>query len=193
MKKSNLVTWVLVLAILLIGTSYAYGKAKNNFDADAAAEQKTDAQVKSSEEPIAIPDFALYDYDTNKVNFSDFAGKTVVLNLWASWCPPCKAEMPEFNELDKQFKQSGEAVLLSINSTDGQQETKETALEFLKKNQYTMDVYYDEGLTIAAMFGIRSMPVTLVIDKNGNLFDYAMGQTTKEVVLQMVTKANEVK
>lgn len=79
--------------------------------------------------------FTLMDLEGNEVSLKQFEGKPVVLNFWATWCPPCRNEMPEFNELDKQFKETKEAVLLMVNMTDGRRETKATVQNFIKKEQ----------------------------------------------------------
>ena len=77
-------------------------------------------------------DIVLTDMSGKQVSLDSFKGKTVVLNFWATWCPPCRGEMPEFDELDKEFKKTGEAVLLAVNLTDGRRETPERVAKFLK-------------------------------------------------------------
>ena len=78
-----------------------------------------------------------------------------MLNFWATWCPPCRGEMPEFDELDKEFKKTGEAVLLAVNLTDGRRETPERVAKFLKETGYTMTVLLDEKQEAASFFGVR--------------------------------------
>ncbi len=196
--KNNLILWVVAFVIIIGGTAFAYNKLGKNYtpQAEAVVEQEPPSQPPSQppaeEAKIPVPDFELLDYDGNKTMLSDFSGKVVVLNFWASWCPPCKAEMSEFNELHKELLASGNAVLLSINLTDGQRETKEDALKYLTKNEYEMDVYYDTNGDLSYMFGVESIPRTFVIDKNGDLSDYVMGQTTKKAVQDMITQASEV-
>ena len=89
-------------------------------------------------------EITLTDISGKQVSLDSFKGKTVVLNFWATWCPPCRGEMPEFDELHKEFQKSGEAVLLAVNLTDGQRETPERVAEFLKETGYTMTVLLDE-------------------------------------------------
>ena len=89
-------------------------------------------------------DIVLTDMSGKQVSLDSFKGKTVVLNFWATWCPPCRGEMPEFDELHKEFQKTGEAVLLAVNLTDGRRETPERVAEFLKETGYTMTVLLDE-------------------------------------------------
>ena len=121
-----------------------------------------------------------------QVSLDSFKGKTVVLNFWATWCPPCRGEMPEFDELHKEFQKSGEAVLLAVNLTDGRRETPERVAEFLKETGYTMTVLLDEKQEAASFFGVRYIPTTFVLDKDGNLIGQIQGATTKDAVLKLV-------
>jgi thiol-disulfide isomerase/thioredoxin len=137
-----------------------------------------------------VPDFTLKNAKGESVSLSDYSGKVVILNFWASWCPPCKAEMPDFNEMNAELKDSKDMVLLTINLTDGQRETKDKALKFLKDNNYDLNVLFDTDGIAAGIFGIESIPTTAVIDREGYLHDYIMGATSKSTVLK---SAGEVK
>ncbi|MBQ4347432.1 MAG: TlpA family protein disulfide reductase, partial [Firmicutes bacterium] len=86
------------------------------------------------------PDFTVYDSEGNAVMLSDFIGKPIVLNFWASWCGPCKMEMPEFNEA---YAELGEDIqFLMVNVTTGR-ETQESASAFIEENGYSFPVFYD--------------------------------------------------
>lgn len=133
--------------------------------------------------------FALKDLQGKTVTLDQFKGKVVVLNFWASWCPPCRGEMPEFSEMDKEFKKSGEAVLLTVNMTDGQRETKSKVLKFIADNKYTMTVLLDEKGEAAAAYDVRYLPTTCVIDGSGVVKGQLIGGTTKDAVLKLVRGA----
>ena len=121
----------------------------------------------------AAPDFTAYDAAGKPVKLSDFRGKPVVLNFWASWCSPCKAEMPDFQ---KEYEAQGEAVqFLIINLTDGKQETVATASAYVAQQGYTFPVYYDTASSAAIAYGIRSIPNTFFIDSDGNVVAKATG------------------
>ncbi len=133
--------------------------------------------------------FKLTDLQGKTVSLSDYKGKIVVLNFWASWCPPCKAEMPEFDEMDKEFKKSGEAVLLAVNMTDGRRETKKKVEKFIAEQKYGMRVLLDEGGKAADIFSIRYLPTTYVIDADGVVAGQLVGGTTKAAVMKLVREA----
>lgn len=147
---------------------------------------------RATEEPvrIAVPDFSLGSNQGTVVTLSDYRGKVVVLNFWASWCPPCRAEMPEFKRLDALFKERGDVVLLFVNQTDGQRETRTKADAFLADNDLSSFLsLYDDGRVGGGIFGLPGIPTTVVIDGDGYMADYVIGQTDYDRVLKMVQGA----
>lgn len=136
-------------------------------------------------------DIVLTDMSGKQVSLDSFKGKTVVLNFWATWCPPCRGEMPEFDELNKEFQKTGEAVLLAVNLTDGKRETPERVAEFLRETGYTMTVLLDEKQEASSFFGVRYIPTTFILDKDGRLAGQIQGATTKDAVLELLRKAEK--
>ena len=136
-----------------------------------------------------VPNFTLTDLSGKNVSLSDYKGKVVVLNFWASWCPPCKAEMPEFNEMDREFKKSGDTVLLAINMTDGRRETKKKVETFISEQKYKMRVLLDSEGKASNLFDIRYLPTTYVIDAEGTVTGQLVGGTTKSAVRKLVKEA----
>ncbi len=137
-----------------------------------------------NEEPPAPPypgyDFTVYDRNGNAVRLSDFVGKPVVLNFWASWCGPCQAEMPEF---EKVYQELGNEVhFLMVNLTDGVSETVATASSFIDKNGYSFPVFYDKDSMAATVYDVYSIPTTYFIDAEGNPIAYASGAIGEEII-----------
>ena len=126
------------------------------------------------------PDFTAYDLEGNAVSLSGFRGKPVILNFWASWCGPCKSEMPDFQE---KYGQYGEEIhFLMVNLTDGSQETVETAQGFVDGQGYTFPVYFDTDYSGAMSYGVNAVPATYFIDEEGNLVAYGKGALTGETL-----------
>lgn len=132
------------------------------------------------------PDFTLKDLEGRSVSLSDFRGQTVVLNFWATWCPTCRAEMPEFKELNDEYRESKEAAILMVNMSGSRGETQRRIAKFMQSNGYDMRVLMDTKRQAAVCYQIRGIPTTLVIDKNGVIRGQIVGATTKQVVKALV-------
>ena len=106
-------------------------------EASPQAEEETPAETEApaQEEAPAAPDFTVLDTDGQEVRLSDMQGTPVVLNFWASWCPPCKSEMPDFEEASKTYE--GKVAFMMVNLTDGGRETVDTAKAYIEEQGYT--------------------------------------------------------
>ena len=149
----------------------AYPAPDSSYENDASGDESSSSAPESDE--FAAPDFTVYDAEGNAVKLSDFIGKPVVLNFWASWCGPCKSEMPEF---EAAYKEHGSDIhFLLVNLTDGSRETTETAGSFIRAQGYTFPVYYDTDVDAAMQYAVSSIPATYFIDADGNLTAYGIG------------------
>ena len=164
MKKIIIITAAMVVVIVLAVFGYNY--LSKNYK--PAQQEKTPQSSQGEKaEPIEAPDFTFYNNQQEKVKLSDYRGKAVILNFWASWCPPCKREMPDFQEAYDKYGQQVE--FLMVNLTDGQRETVDSANKFISDSGYTFPVYYDNDMEGAYTYDLRSVPRTVVIDADGNI------------------------
>ncbi len=133
----------------------------------------SEPQATTRPAPRDAPDFTVYDLDGNPVKLSQFEGKPVVLNFWASWCGPCKMEMPDFQQA---YLELGDDIqFLFVNLTDGQTETLASASSYIASQGYTFPVYYDTSMEAANTYYVGSIPMTYFIDAEGKLIAQATG------------------
>ena len=163
---------ILLIAVIVVGVLTAVGRP-------GPEDVETTMQVTETASELA-PDFTLYDIDGNAYKLSDFRGKPVVLNFWASWCGPCKAEMPDFEEACKTY--GDQIQFLIVNLTDGSSETVESASGYIAEQGYTFPVYYDVDMEGAAAYSIYAIPVTYFIDAEGSIRAFNEGMISADVL-----------
>jgi peroxiredoxin len=117
------------------------------------------------------PDFSLIDLNGRKVGLKQFKGKTIFLNFWATWCGPCKEEMPSLEVLHQQFKEKN-FILLTI-SVD--YEGLKPVQEFINKHRYTFPVLLDPKCEALDLFEVKGIPTTFMINKKGRMIGRAIG------------------
>ena len=146
---------------------------------DTPAASDTSSAGSNTEEEIdySAPDFTVVDADGKEVKLSDFFGKPIVLNFWASWCHYCKEEMPDF---DAAYKAHPEVTFLMVNVTDGRSETVESARAYVRDGGFSFPVYYDTALDAASTYGASGLPMTVFIGADGNLVTYATGMLSAD-------------
>jgi thiol-disulfide isomerase/thioredoxin len=200
MNKKTILILCLVFVLVLVGAGALYnslagsvqlgGLATMPPETEAPTESSvedtpavTDTQPKEPEKYRA-PDFTMLDMDGNEVALSSFFGKPIILNFWASWCGPCKSEMPDIQNFYEQY---GEDVhFLIVNCTDGSRETVDSAKKFIEDTDYTFPVYFDTTYMGAYTYGASSIPLTYFIDADGNMAAYYMGAMSESILRQGV-------
>lgn len=133
-----------------------------------------------SEDENKAPDFTVENADGEAVSLSSMEGKPVVLNFWASWCPPCKSEMPDFQ---KAYETYGEEIqFMMVDLTDGSRETRETAGKFIEEQGFTFPVYYDVNQEGVYAFYVSAVPATYFIDEKGVIVAAGKGMLDEEAL-----------
>ncbi|MBP3888024.1 MAG: redoxin family protein [Cellulosilyticum sp.] len=159
----------------------------NQAETTDEAEQNTEAE----ENKLEAIDFELYDQYGNIHKLSNYEGKVVFLNFWATWCPPCVGEMPYIDELYKEYGENNEEVIILgiANPNLGQEVDKESIIEFLDEQGYTFPVVFDTEYNQIFSYGFNSFPSTLIIDKEGYINLYVPGAMDKQMMKQIIEQA----
>ena len=191
MGKKKLLWASIIMVALLVGASALYHYLADDIDHDNLSGTSTDTPDNTQQElPKQFPpDFTVMDASGKEVKLSDFRGKPTVVNFWASWCGPCKSEMPDF---DAVYQEMGDEIhFLMVNMTDGSQETLTGAQKFIADSGYTFPVYYDTQYSAAMAYGVSSLPTTYFFDAEGYGVAYAIGAIGKEDLLRGIGMITE--
>jgi len=146
-----------------------------------APEQKNDAGEEEKARPMA-KDFTATNLLTGEeISLSDYRGKIVLLNFWGSWCPPCRAEMPAFEEVYKQYGDD-DVVIIGVGIND----SEENLVKFAKSIGITYPIVYDRTSEIARHYHIRSLPTTYRINQKGEIQGVAQGGLNQDQLIQAI-------
>lgn len=160
------------------------------------AEEADHTDGSEGEKLTPAVDFNLTDQYGNTHTLSQYKGKTIFLNFWGTWCPPCRAEMPDIQKLYEEFDQEGEDALIILGVAApnlGKEKSEDGIKTFLEENGYTYPVLMDTEAGLFQTYGITSFPTTIMIDRDGNLFGYATGQLNEETMRSIIQQTMEGK
>ncbi len=153
------------------------------------AEEASGETAAGARPGIPAVDFELEDQYGNIHRLEDYRGKTIFLNFWATWCPPCKAEMPDIQKLYEKSSTEGEdaVIVLGVAAPNmGQEGSEEEIAAFMEEKGYTYPVLMDTEGELFASYGIMSFPTTFMIDRDGNVFGYVSGMLSADMMDSIV-------
>ena len=171
MKKEKGFILILVVVLLFGGAYKLYDELTKDHTADAAG---------IGSEIVLAEDITVYDKEGNEVKLSNYIGKPIVMNFWASWCTPCQIEMPEF---EKVYQEMGDEVeFLMINMTASGGETVDRAHAFVENGGYTFPVLFDTEHDAAGTYDASAMPTTYFINSEGYVVRQIVGAINAETL-----------
>lgn len=157
--------------------------------------KKNEEQEGENPEVVQAPDFEFTDQYGNTHKLSDYKGKTVLINFWATWCPPCRAELPDIQEaFEKYGENQDEVIILGITAPGyGGEKSDEEIADFVKEKKVTYPVLFDYDGTSFADYYISAFPTTYMIAEDGTVFGYLTGGMTKSVIDDIIKQTKESK
>lgn len=179
--------------MILMGVLMFTGKMNDITGYLSTVQSGTAQETEESEQqltPAPLADLELTDQFGNTHTLSDYKGKVIFLNFWATWCGPCRNEMPDIQKLYEEYSAQGEdaeVVILGIAGPGiGQEGSAEEIADFMEENGYTYPVLMDAGGEMFTRYGISAFPTTFMIDKDGNVYGYVPGQMTENIMRSII-------
>lgn len=184
--KRKIIIAILAILVLIAGVDYFYKWKKDKGQEDIQASQNVGNRLNEDNWNVRpkefiegkdkhiekMKDFTLQNLNGEKVNLSQYKGKTILINFWATWCIPCESELATLSKVYNDYKENKDIVILTINVG----EKEETAKDFMIKNKYSFPVLLDSTGEIAKEYGVKALPVSVVINKEGKVVEYKRGE-----------------
>ncbi|MEI3612138.1 TlpA family protein disulfide reductase [Pseudogracilibacillus sp. SO30301A] len=170
--------WIIIVVVVGL-----LGWAVYDFAINKETTQELDPDVGLEKGNLA-PDFELETIDGETVKLSDFRGEKVMLNFWATWCPPCRAEMPD---MQKFHEEHDEGVILAVNLTETENSPR-NVVKFLEEYGISFTVLEDKNTTVGNIYRAQSLPTSYLINSEGKIHNIAVGPLNYELMVQEFEK-----
>lgn len=172
MKKNIGLLIVVLLVVAMIGTYVKQQIDKDHEIETASLGKEMDEQKIGLKKGDTPPDFTLTSLDGEEVTLSDLRGKKVVLNFWATWCPPCKAEMPHMQKYYEQHAKEDNVEIIAVNLTKDERDFSadgkiDTVMTFRDSFELTFPILLDQEREVSPQYNIMTIPTTYFIDSKG--------------------------
>jgi peroxiredoxin len=196
------VVMIVLMIVVTIKTNFGTKNATNHFDEypSGLIEDLPSGQVDESidtkpglEKNQVAPDFELATLTDGTVRLSDYRGKKVILNFWASWCPPCRVEMPYMENYYEENKDAENVEIIAVNMTKterGGDDKIERVEEFVKDNKLTFPILLDETGEVMKLYQIMAYPTTYIINPEGVITDVVIRELNEEILSELIKNSN---
>lgn len=167
--------------------------ATNVFDSEEVVSDSEEVE-EDTPDSLPAPDFTLVDQYGETHSLSDYKGQIIFLNFWATWCPPCREELPYIEELYREYQEAGDDSVAFVGVTFpglGSEKDVEGVKAFLTENDYTFPVLMNESADLAESYYITAFPTTFIIDADGNVLGYIPGGMTKDIMEDVIAQAKK--
>lgn len=177
--KKNWLYLNIALAVILIlaGVASLFWLGQQT----AGRSTSASSQLAQQAGQTIAPDFTLSSLDGSQISLSDYKGQVVLVNLWATWCPPCKAEMPTINAFYETHRDDG-FVVLAVNSQEG----VTTVKDFIQTNGFSFPVLLDTHGEVMDRYRVRALPTSFIIDRNGTIQHIQSGEISTQQLQRIV-------
>lgn len=169
--------WIIILIVVGL-----LGWAIYDFTSKQIAKEE-DPEVGIEKDNLA-PDFELTTIDGETVKLSEFRGEKILLNFWASWCAPCRSEMPDMQKFHETYD---DVVILAVNLTETET-SKTNVTNFLDEYEITFPVLMDSETVVANIYNARALPTSYLINSDGRIHNIATGPLNYESMVQEFDK-----
>ena len=176
MTKNNFPFFVgISLLVLILGAGWIW------VSRDPAGDS-TQGELRAPQEGFRAPDFTLETFNGESFTLSELRGSAVLVNFWASWCPPCRSEMPAMQRVYEDFQDQG-FIILAVNSTH--QDNLGDAVTFAQVRELSFPILLDQDGAAGAAYDVRSLPTSFFIDSQGVIQDVVVGGPMSEALLRI--------
>lgn len=161
---------------------------KETMKTEETAQTETSAPHATEETQNQVeyraPDFELQTLKGETVHLSDYVGKKVFLNFWATWCPPCQEEVPHMQKIYEEYQNQG-VEILAVNVTN-KDKGKEVVAQFVKEHGLTFDIMLDEEGFVGSKYQVITLPTTYIIDTKGNMVNIIEGPMNEALMKELI-------
>ena len=184
------VAFLLLLVIAGFGYQELQKEAERQAEKQAEADEDAAQEEKEATEYAEAPDFTVWDQDGNQTSLKEILeGKPAVINFWTSKCPPCREEMPDFEEMYQEMKDQVQFIMVDGVGCMG--ETEESGRAYVEEQGFTFPVYYDKEMDAVINYGIKAFPTTYILNSEGRLVTGGSGMISRETLQELLDEVME--